>query len=375
MYFPGDPLFPFDPIFNSVPDAKARERMICQFDLEATKPEWALGYIFDIVLRGQQGNARWIPTMPERTPSQTVGPYLHIGLTQGAYGAREIFSATVADAGVPGTHIRIEGRVLDGEGNVVPDALIEIWQADAQGRYAHPADGRPLASNSFRGFGRCPTDKDGGFAFDTVKPGRVPGPGGTTQAPHINVGVFSRGLLKRLFTRIYFAGEPANAADPILALVPADRRDTLHRQARRGQARPLPLRHPPAGRATRPCSSTREAAADHRQRRRSLLARPQFSTAKTESRFPPSMSCAVLVATALATAIARNTPLKTEATRRKRTARMTASWGWQRAHWHCQQPSSRGSRSGRHLEVVENSTAARGSEKVPRTCCRASDRT
>ena len=165
--------------------------------------------------------------MPERTPSQTVGPYLHIGLTQGAYGAREIFSATVADPGLPGTHIRIEGRVFDGEGNIVPDAVLEIWQADPAGRYAHPADGRPLASNSFRGFGRCPTDKDGGFAFATVKPGSVPGPGGTTQAPHINVGVFSRGLLKRLFTRIYFAGEPANAADPILALVPADRRATL----------------------------------------------------------------------------------------------------------------------------------------------------
>ena len=165
--------------------------------------------------------------MPERTPSQTIGPYLHIGLTQGAYGAREIFGATVADAGMPGTHIRIEGRVFDGEGNVMPDAILEIWQADAQGRYAHPADGRPLASNSFRGFGRCPTDKDGGFAFDTVKPGSVAGPGDSTQAPHINVGVFSRGVLKRLFTRIYFAGEPGNAADPILALVPADRRDTL----------------------------------------------------------------------------------------------------------------------------------------------------
>ena len=165
--------------------------------------------------------------MPERTPSQTIGPYLHIGLTQGAYGAREIFGATVADAGMPGTHIRIEGRVFDGEGNVMPDAILEIWQADAQGRYAHPADGRPLASNSFRGFGRCPTDKDGGFAFDTVKPGSVAGPGDSTQAPHINVGVFSRGVLKRLFNRIYFAGEPGNAADPILALVPADRRDTL----------------------------------------------------------------------------------------------------------------------------------------------------
>jgi len=165
--------------------------------------------------------------MPERTPSQTVGPYLHIGLAQGGYGAREIFTSTLAEPGMPGARIRIEGRIFDGEGNVAPDALVEIWQADHAGRYAHPADGRPLSSNSFRGFGRCPTDKDGGFAFETIKPGSVPGPGGTTQAPHINVGVFSRGLLKRLFTRIYFAGEPANASDPILALVPADRRDTL----------------------------------------------------------------------------------------------------------------------------------------------------
>jgi len=165
--------------------------------------------------------------MPERTPSQTVGPYLHIGLTQGAYGAREIFSAKLVDAGLAGPHIRLEGRVYDGEGNVVPDAVLEIWQADDQGRYAHPADGRPLASNSFRGFGRCATDKDGGFAFETIKPGSVAGPGGAPQAPHINVGLFSRGLLKRLFTRVYFEGDPANAADPILALVPADRRRTL----------------------------------------------------------------------------------------------------------------------------------------------------
>ncbi len=162
-----------------------------------------------------------------RTPSQTVGPYLHIGLVPGPYGVREVFSPVVADAGMPGTHIRIEGRVLDGAGAIMPDAMLETWQADAQGRYAHPADGRPLASNSFRGFGRAATDKDGGFFFATIKPGQAKGPDGTLQAPHINVGLFARGLLKRLFTRIYFAGEPTNAADPILALVPAERRDTL----------------------------------------------------------------------------------------------------------------------------------------------------
>lgn len=164
--------------------------------------------------------------MPERTPSQTVGPFLHIGLVPAAYGVREVFSTTLAAPGMPGEHIRIEGRLLDGEGNTLPDAMVEIWQADHQGRYAHPADGRPLMSNSFRGFGRCSTEK-GGFAFDTVKPGAVAGPNGSMQAPHINVGIFSRGLLKRLFTRIYFAGDPANDTDPILALVPADRRATL----------------------------------------------------------------------------------------------------------------------------------------------------
>jgi protocatechuate 3,4-dioxygenase, alpha subunit len=165
--------------------------------------------------------------MTKRTPSQTVGPFLHVGLVPGPYGVREIFSAVVADPGQPGTHIRIEGRIYDGDGNILPDAMVEIWQADAQGRYPHPADGRPVTSNSFRGFGRCATDRDGGFTFSTVKPGTVPGPGGTTQAPHINVGIFARGILKRLFTRIYFAGDPANTKDPILALVPTERRGTL----------------------------------------------------------------------------------------------------------------------------------------------------
>jgi protocatechuate 3,4-dioxygenase alpha subunit len=169
--------------------------------------------------------------MAERTPSQTVGPYLHVGLVPGVFGVREVFSSVVADAGIPGTHIRIQGTVYDGNGDILPDAMIEVWQADHQGRYAHPADGRPLTSNSFRGFGRCATAKDGGFRFDTIKPGPVSGPGGTMQAPHINVGVFSRGILKRLFTRIYFPGEAANASDPILKLVPAGRRDTLMAKA------------------------------------------------------------------------------------------------------------------------------------------------
>ena len=165
--------------------------------------------------------------MPQRTPSQTVGPYLHLGLTQGAFGARDIFSPVVADGSVAGTHIRIEGRVYDGDGAPLPDALIETWQADGEGRYPHPADGRLLPSNSFRGFGRCPTVKDGAFYFATIKPGSVPGPGRSAQAPHINIGVLARGVVKRLFTRLYFEGEPLNESDPILALVPSDRRHTL----------------------------------------------------------------------------------------------------------------------------------------------------
>jgi protocatechuate 3,4-dioxygenase, alpha subunit len=178
-----------------------------------------------------------MPTMPERTPSQTVGPYLHIGMTQGTYGAHEVFGSEVASPGIAGSRMRIEGRVLDGEGNPVPDALVETWQADAEGRYPHPADGRPLTSNSFRGFGRCATDANGRFHFLTIKPGRVPAPGSPRkQASHINVGVFARGLQTRVFTRIYFAGDAEQDGDPILALVPAERRATLI--ARPDPARP-----------------------------------------------------------------------------------------------------------------------------------------
>lgn len=160
------------------------------------------------------------------TPSQTVGPFFHYCLTPRDYGFAEIFATDIADPAA-GTPIRVEGTILDGDGAPVADAFVEIWQADGQGRYTHPAD--PRARNSgFGGFARVMADKDGRFAFATVKPGPVPGPDGRTQAPHINVGLFGRGLLNRLHTRIYFADEAAaNAADPVLALVPADARATL----------------------------------------------------------------------------------------------------------------------------------------------------
>ncbi len=164
---------------------------------------------------------------PRQTPSQTVGPYFAYGLTPEQYGYphRSVAQAALVDRDSEGACIRIEGRVLDGEGRAVVDAMIEIWQADAQGRYAHPAD--PRGSNAtFRGFGRAGTgsDPEHRFAFETVKPGAL----GDGQAPHVNVIVFMRGLLSHVYTRIYFSDEAeANATDPILAQVPEARRGTL----------------------------------------------------------------------------------------------------------------------------------------------------
>ena len=152
---------------------------------------------------------------------QTVGPYLHIGLDW-------LTTRDVAGRGVKGERVKIAGRLIDGDGAGVGDGLVEIWQANAAGKYAHPEDkqNKPL-ERGWRGFGRIPTDVKGGFEFNTIKPGRVPGPDGKLQAPHLVVAVFMRGLLKHLATRIYFPDEPANTEDPILKLVPAARRATL----------------------------------------------------------------------------------------------------------------------------------------------------
>ena len=174
--------------------------------------------------------------MSEITPSQTVGPFFAYGLTpkgrckwdpNGQYGWKETIGDILITPDASGERIRIEGRVLDGDGAPINDAMIEIWQADAQGRYAHPRDNRSLPNAAFKGFGRSATDQNGEYGFDTIKPGAVPGPNAKAQAPHIVVCIFSRGMLRQIYTRLYFAGEPANAADPILALVPADRRNTL----------------------------------------------------------------------------------------------------------------------------------------------------
>src|SRR5262245_7222382 len=145
------------------------------------------------------------------TPSQTVGPYLHVGLawlTIDRLASRESCAE----------QLTIEGHVLDGDAQPVPDALVEIWQADADGQYS---------SQNFRGFGRVPTDRDGRFQFFTIKPGAVEDLQGGKQAPHVLVSVFMRGLLKQLVTRIYFPDEPRNADDYVLRRVPAERRSTL----------------------------------------------------------------------------------------------------------------------------------------------------
>ena len=163
----------------------------------------------------------------KQTPSQTVGPFFAYGLTpeQYGYGHKSIAGPVLTAPDTHGERIRVEGRVLDGDGDPVGDAMVEIWQADAQGRYAHPAD--PRGSNlPFTGFGRAGTgaDPDNRFVFETVKPGAV----GDGQAPHLNVILFMRGLLSHVYTRIYFSDEAdANAADPVLAALPESRRETL----------------------------------------------------------------------------------------------------------------------------------------------------
>lgn len=163
-----------------------------------------------------------------QTPSQTVGPYFAYGLTSDQYGyaaLKAVAGPDLLEGDTPGERITIVGRVLDGAGAPVDDALIEIWQADAEGRYTHPADARG-ANAPFRGFGRCGTgtDPERRFSFRTIRPG-APGDG---QAPHISVIVFMRGLLTHTYTRLYFSDlEAENAADPVLQSVPGDRRDTL----------------------------------------------------------------------------------------------------------------------------------------------------
>lgn len=168
------------------------------------------------------------------TASQTVGPFLAIGLTwpDGPF---------VVPEGTPGA-ITIAGRVFDGAGDPLPDALVETWQADPAGRFAHPDDPRGRGTETqaeFRGFGRCPTDATGRYRIITLRPGPLPCPDGGIEAPHLDVSVFARGLLDRVVTRIYFPDEAAaNAADPVLAAIgDPQRRATLIASAEPGEFR------------------------------------------------------------------------------------------------------------------------------------------
>ncbi len=157
------------------------------------------------------------------TSSQTVGPFFSPALLR-----EDARRNVLTNQETVGKRIRIEGRVLDGDGLPVPDALVEIWQANAHGRYNHPADSGPAAiDTSFTGFGRSGTDENGIYWFETVKPGPVPFDATHQQAPHINVTVFARGLLNHLVTRVYFADEPENADDPVLQRVPKGRQRSL----------------------------------------------------------------------------------------------------------------------------------------------------
>ena len=240
MYFPGDPLFPFDPIFNSVPDEKARDAHGVAFDLDTTEPDWALGYSFDIVLRGR--NATPMDTekharhhaFADRRPLLRLSASTPAAITTGTTLAHDLVTTDAS-----GERIRIEGRVFDGDGKPISDAMLEIWQADAQGRYAHPARRAAAERKILR-----------------LRPRRHR-QGRRLSLPHHQAGcrcraltapcrrriswsrIFARGMRGRLYTRIYFADEAANASDPILALVPDDRRATLIAKREDGKDGPL----------------------------------------------------------------------------------------------------------------------------------------
>jgi protocatechuate 3,4-dioxygenase alpha subunit len=157
-------------------------------------------------------------TLP--TPSLTIGPFFHGIVRSGAN--------VLVGPGTRGERIRIEGCVYDGDRAPVTDAMVEIWQANAAGRYRHPLDERPVPLDpAFIGFGRSGTEEGGVYWFETVRPGPVPFRGEVLQAAHINVAVSARGVLDHLFTRLYFADDAAVASDPILHLVPPARRATL----------------------------------------------------------------------------------------------------------------------------------------------------
>jgi len=178
--------------------------------------------------------------MAKQTPSQTVGPFFRIGLYSDNDVYSRVFTGQIATADVAGERIHIEGTLYDGAGDPIPDCMLEVWQADGEGRY-RTREGK--WNDGFAGFGRVGTDDVGQYAIDTIMPGRVPGPNGALQAPHIVVVIYMRGMLLHAFTRIYFEDHAAaNAEDPIMALVPEDRRPTLIARRRPGKG-PIAVYH------------------------------------------------------------------------------------------------------------------------------------
>jgi protocatechuate 3,4-dioxygenase beta subunit len=253
MYFPDDPLLALDPIAAAVPEA-AVKRMVATFDLETTRPAWALGYRFDIVLRSvdknidrSQASVPPPPTALGQTPAQTIGPFFHYCLP--ASGAADLVGNDAIGARpdlIPEGHnflasplgpaselaaaaahyiINIAGHIYDADGVPLPDAMLEIWQADEDGNY--PDTWAPGHNRPFTAFGRCATDAEGAFRFRTVRPGATQFADGDLQAPHVQLSLSARGLINIQTTRVYFLGDPHNDIDPVLMRVPQERRHTL----------------------------------------------------------------------------------------------------------------------------------------------------
>lgn len=169
--------------------------------------------------------------MPQQSPSQTVGPFFYNSLIRGG-------ENILVNDQTRGQHILIQGTVYDGDGRPIPDAMVEIWQADAQGTFNHPHDpNQDQADPHFTGFGRHETSDNGRYWFKTVKPGLIPG----QEASIVNMRVFARGMLIHAVTRVYFSDDPGRANDPVLNSVEASRRRTL--VATLSQGTDLPTYH------------------------------------------------------------------------------------------------------------------------------------
>ena len=164
------------------------------------------------------------------TTSQTVGPYFRIGLSY-------LDSSALCSEATPGQHITVSGQIFDADGVPVPDAQLELWQADDQGRFAgYDPSESGIVSDGFTGFARIPVDDRGTFKFHTVYPGSVAAQDSKSQAPHVVLMLSMRGILKHLYTRIYFAGDPLNGDDPVLSAVPSERRKTLFAELMQGSS-------------------------------------------------------------------------------------------------------------------------------------------